>query len=345
LSSLGDVIFNIPLANVLKSSGYEVHWLVAEKGYQILEKNNCVDKVILAPVEKWKKSKNLVKNLKEFFEILRELRRENYDIALDTQMRLKSLFFNKFCGAKRRIVSKDAKEFSQFGANEIIPKKRNKISHVVESYLDFARYIGLTVNEIKFSLPESPNKTKDKIKNFLSNIDKNKPVVILAPATTWKGKHWDKNNWKCLVDKIKDSCNLFFSGTKDDVEFIEFIRDGVGVSLAGKTDLLELIELLRNVDLLISLDSGTTNLAWAVQYPKIVSIYCCTPKELYAPIDETGDKYISYSSEFCTPCHHKKCFVFNKYICTQSSTVDCVYEGVRKFLNVYEKSVDGGTNG
>ena len=34
LSSLGDVIFNIPLANALKDAGYEVTWLVSEKGIQ-----------------------------------------------------------------------------------------------------------------------------------------------------------------------------------------------------------------------------------------------------------------------------------------------------------------------
>ena len=32
LSSLGDVIFNIPLANALKDAGYEVTWLVSERG-------------------------------------------------------------------------------------------------------------------------------------------------------------------------------------------------------------------------------------------------------------------------------------------------------------------------
>ena len=31
LSSLGDVIFNVPLANALKDAGYDVTWLVSEK--------------------------------------------------------------------------------------------------------------------------------------------------------------------------------------------------------------------------------------------------------------------------------------------------------------------------
>ena len=59
LSPLGDVIFNIPLANVLKQNNYEVSWLVGEKGLDVIQNNPCVDKVFFAPVEKWKKNKNI----------------------------------------------------------------------------------------------------------------------------------------------------------------------------------------------------------------------------------------------------------------------------------------------
>ena len=52
LSALGDVVFNIPLANILKKNGFIVHWLTSEKGFDIVNNNPCVDKTILAPVEK-----------------------------------------------------------------------------------------------------------------------------------------------------------------------------------------------------------------------------------------------------------------------------------------------------
>ena len=60
LSALGDVIFNIPLANILKENGYKVFWLTSEKGFDIINNNPCVDEVILAPVEKWKKQKSVI---------------------------------------------------------------------------------------------------------------------------------------------------------------------------------------------------------------------------------------------------------------------------------------------
>ena len=39
LSSLGDVIFNLPLANILKSNGYHVTWIVGEKGIDVVKNN------------------------------------------------------------------------------------------------------------------------------------------------------------------------------------------------------------------------------------------------------------------------------------------------------------------
>ena len=88
LSSLGDVIFNIPLANALKNAGYEITWLVSEKGIQVVENNPCVDKTILVPIKKWKSRGFCLENFKEYLAILKQLRDEKFDIAIDSQMML-----------------------------------------------------------------------------------------------------------------------------------------------------------------------------------------------------------------------------------------------------------------
>lgn len=56
LSSLGDVIFNIPLANVLQRNGFEVTWLVSEKGIDVVKNNPAVKNAILIPLQRWKKT-------------------------------------------------------------------------------------------------------------------------------------------------------------------------------------------------------------------------------------------------------------------------------------------------
>ncbi len=329
LSAMGDVIFNLPLANILKNNGYEITWLVSEKGYDIVNNNPIVDEAILAPVEKWKKQ-NFFKNLKEYISIIKYLRSKHFDIAIDTQLLLKSFIWTVLCGANRRIVSKSAREFAILGGNEVIGKLANDYTtHAAVSYLEFAKHLNLDISNIQAALPPAAKETSDKIDLLIKDLDKSKPVLTLAPATTWVTKHWDKDNWKTLVKNLENSYNIIFTGTSKDIELIEYINEGKHLNLAGKTNLLELVELFRRTDLLISLDSGSTHLAWASGHPKIISIYCSTPPTRYAPI---GEKYIALTGNLgCQHCHKRKCPLKTNQ-CTFSPKVQDVLDAVSKLL-------------
>ncbi len=333
LSALGDVIFNLPLANILKQNKFEVHWLTSEKGFDIVNNNPLVDKAILAPVEKWKKQ-NFFKNIIEYIKIIGFLRSQKYDIAIDTQLLLKSAMWTLLCGAKRRIVSKSAREFAHLAGNEIIEKlSYDYNTHATKRYLKFAEYLGLDCTEVTAALPLSSDATVSKIDDLIKGLDVNKPIIALAPATTWVTKHWNKDNWKQLIKALEKDYNLIFTGTNKDKELIEYISSGNHLNIAGKTNLLELAEFFKRCDLVISLDSGSTHLAWASQKPKIISIFCSTPKGFYAPIG-SEDKYIALSSELpCQPCHKRVCpLKENQNQCTLYPTVDDVENAVRKLL-------------
>ena len=47
LSSLGDCVFNIPMANLFKKNGYRVDWIVSEKGYDIIKDNDAISSVLI----------------------------------------------------------------------------------------------------------------------------------------------------------------------------------------------------------------------------------------------------------------------------------------------------------
>lgn len=335
LSSLGDCIFNIPLANVLKRNGYEVTWLVSEKGYDVIKDNSCVDNTILAPMGLWKKRGFSFESFREYIEIMKQIRAEKFDIVIDTQMLIKSMYFNIFSGAKRRIVAKNARELSMFGGNEWIEAiNKDKTTSAIRNYLRFAAYLGLDTSNIEVTLPDSSQEAKEKIQEILKEIDTTKPIVVVAPATTWAPKHWARNNWRELIAKIEDKYNLIFTGTEKDNDLIKYIGGDRHINLAGKTNLKELIELFRHTDLLLSLDSGSTHLAWATQVPKIITIFCCTPKSLYAPV---GDKmkYRALSGHLpCQPCHKRKCFLAGKEqnLCTRLPNVDNVLKNIKDLM-------------
>ena len=305
LSSLGDVIFNIPLANVLKKNGYEVHWLTTEKGIDIIKNNPCSDKTFFVPVYSFRKHFN-PKYLFEIIKTIVQIRKEKYDIAFDCQRRLKSLPFMLFSGAKRRIISDHCREFSYIGANEIMPDSiENPNGHMVGLNLRYAKYLGLDISDIEFSLPEPAEETKTKVKNLISNLKK--PIVVIAPATTWKTKHWNIEHWKTVVNNIKDRCSLVFTGTNADKNLISEIGGDEFLNLAGKTNIKDLIELFNYTDLVITPDSGTAHVAWASKHPAIIEIFCSTNPKWFGCFGNDKKYFIVHGNLSCQPCTKRHC--------------------------------------
>lgn len=329
LSSLGDVIHTIPLANSLKDAGYEITWLVSEKGIQVLEGNPCVDKVVLAPVQLWKKRGFSFESFKEYLSILKTLRKEHFDIAIDAQMMLKSLYWMLFCGAKRRIISKQAREFSIIGGNEIIPRITIDLKHpVIRNYMKYADYLGVDTTEIKVTLPERNEEIKNKVDNLLTDIKK--PMVVIAPATTWVPKHWNKDNWVKVIDSIKDKCSIVFTGGPNDKELISYIGKDKFLDLSGKTNVLELAEVFSRADIVIAPDSGSAHLAWATQKPHVITIFTCTPLEYLAP--PTGNCSALIGNLPCQPCFKRKCKLKTN-ACTQLPEADDIINIINKVLS------------
>lgn len=323
LTSLGDVIFTVPLACAIKDNSHEfkVGWMVAEKGLGVVENNPCVDKVHFVPLKKWKKRPFSIKTFKEFFQIIKEVRREKYDIAFDCQQMFKNLFLFWFCGAKRRITFSDARELAVFAGNEFVKPKAKFTDadyHIVERNLDFARHIGISPNKIRFSLPDTTFETKQYIDLLISSLDKSKPMVVISPATTWQNKHWEEQNWRELILGIKDKCNLVFTGMEEDKPLIKRIVGDVIVDyidLSGKTNIEQLRELFSRAKVIISPDSGSAHLAWATSIPSVVTLFTCTPKNRFGPYGN-DEKYFSISSNLeCQPCFKKKCSAIHKNAC------------------------------
>lgn len=342
LSSLGDVIFTVPLANQLKKNGYEVGWIVSEKGIDIVKNNPSVDHTYLCPLQKWKKKGFSLENFKEFLSILKEVRKEKYNIAIDSQQMFKSLYWMLTCGAKRRITVKGARELADFGGNEHIqnPYRDDFSVHAVEMNYAFARHIGIEPDGVEFTLPLSDDDTIKKVDNLLSNLDNTKPVVVICPATTWRLKHWDKDNWKEVVKYLENKCSLIFSGTEKDKDLLSYIGGDNHINLAGKTNVKDLIEIFRRADLVIAPDSGSAHVAWATGKPAVISIFTCTPPSLYGAYGNK-DKYFAVNGNLeCQPCFTKSCpKLKDKDKCLKHPTPQEIINIVNKVFNFAENVV------
>lgn len=336
LSSLGDVIFNIPLANVLKKNGYEVTWLVSEKGIDVVDGNPAVKNAILVPFQRWKKNGFSIKNILEFIDIIKRIRKEKFDLALDTQVMFKSMLLMIFSGAKKRVCLKNAREFASLGANELIEQilSENYSVHAVFMYLWYAKCLGLDgADEVNFTLPTPSDETKLKVDNLLKDIDASKPIVIIAPATTRRLKHWNKDNWKTVAEAIGDKCNLIFTGGACDNDLISYISGGKYLNLARKTNIKDLIEIYSRAKLVMAPDSGSVQIARATNIPAVISIFCGTPSTMYGPFGD-DNKYFAISGNLkCQPC-------YNTITCplTGEDAEQCInYPRPEKIINIVNK--------
>lgn len=315
LSALGDTIHTLPLAHAIKKQypNIQLDWIVEDKASKFIINNPLINNVYELPKKKWSKNRNKIVNILEFFQIVKKIRKEKYDIVLDTQQLFKSSIIMGLSGAKSKISLDGGREFSRFFANEIIKTGRKPFDinyHVVKRNLEFAKYLGCRDLSPVFILPDFSKENSINVKNIIKNLDKSKKTVVIAPATTWYNKHWTKKGWQDVINNLKEKYNILITASEKEKELINKIlfqvdNNGNIYDLSGMTSLGDLVYIYSNSDMVISPDSGSTHIAWAVGKPYVITLFFATSPNRTAPY---GDKYFSLSPNvYCSPCMKRQC--------------------------------------
>ncbi len=340
LSALGDTIHTIPMVYALKKEypNANIDWVVEDKASEFIINNPIINKVYEIPRNKWKKNINKIKNIKEYIEIIKLIRNENYDIVIDTQQLLKSSIIMGLSKGKRKITLDGGREFSGFFANEIINTGRKQFDinyHVVKRNMEIAKYLGCKDLKEEFIIPNFSEKISEEIKNTIETADKTKKIIVIAPATTWTNKHWIITGWVEVINEFKDKYNIILTGSEKEKGLIQQIlaktNDSRIIDLSGKTTLKDLTYIFNKSDLVITPDSGSCHIAWATGHPKIISLFFATSANRTAPY---GEKYIAVSSRSsCSPCMKKHCRLkTNKNLCRENIQSEKIINIVKKVL-------------
>ena len=328
LSALGDCIHTIPLLVAIKKEypNLFIGWAVGEKSKAVVEHNPLLDRVHIIP-------KN---NSKKYANVMSEIRKEKYTIAIDSQELLKSALVSFSSNAKYRLAHNKSREFSHFFANKKLPEINifDTSRHVIERNMDFARFLGIEKPEIDFVLPPTSKEDKRYINELLANINTNKKVIILAPSTTWITKFWTKENWAELINNLDE--NIILSGSPADEDYINQIlaltskKDNI-INLVGKTNILQLKELFCNADIVVCPDSGSAHLAAATKKPTVITLCGAT-----SPVRNGafGEKNINLTASLnCQYCYKKIC-KFKEGIpeCMQQIKLSNVLEKIKSVI-------------
>jgi len=94
------------------------------------------------------------------------------------------------------------------------------------------------------------------------------PYCVIVPGASWAPKMWPTSNFGYLAQEISQGLKLttILCGTSEEKKICDQVARSTGatvINLAGKTTLIEMIELIRSAQLVIANDSAAIHIAAA----------------------------------------------------------------------------------
>ena len=325
LGAIGDVANALVFAAALKDAkpGVRIGWLVHPLAQPLVANNPCVDKVHVLERRG---------GLRAVRRVLRDVRRADYDLAVDLQRLAKSSLLARMSGAPR-VLGYDrgrCKEGSWLLTRERIPPG-SPTAHMVDQYLEFARYLGVEDPVARHVLPSSAE-AEAWAERWVQDVG-SAPILVNLGATK-PANRWDPARFGELAVRLSSELGapVCFTGGPDDRvaerRAMSVAGDAARVhSLVGETDLLRLVALLGRARLFIGCDTGPMHLAVARGAPAIA---------LFGPADPRrtgpfGGETVVRVPPPCAPCNRRHCNQ-PRHACMEDITVEQVLEAARRRL-------------
>ncbi len=300
LSSIGDVVHTLPALAALHRHGWEAGWLVEPPSRVLLEENPLLAQVIGAPSRKafgWGRA----------LRVLRALRAERYDAALDFQGLWKSAAWARLSGA-RRVVGWEGRGRREPSSVVLVGERATRAGsgHVIDKNLALLRPLGIeAVGLREFPLPISADAVA-RVEALLAGLGDG-AVAVLNPGGGWTSKLWPPERFGALARGLRTL------GLRPLVSWgpgEEALADRVVAASAGAavrtfpTSLLDYVELARRARLVVAADTGPLHLACAVGTP-VVALFGPTDPARNGPF--APDDVVIRRVPACAPCYSRTC--------------------------------------
>jgi lipopolysaccharide heptosyltransferase I len=315
-SSLGDVVHSLPFLNSIKNCfpQSEIHWVIAKGLEGILEGHPMINKLWVINKDDWKKISKAKNTISELNALFQKIRKENFDLVIDLQGLLRSGIITKATGASLRIGFQEAREGSRFFYTHTV--QGGKDIHSVDRYLKIADFLGCNTSEIIFPFPLY----EDHLPSRLETND----YAVIVPGARWRTKRWPAKKFGKLLSLLP--IDTVIVGSKSDLSIANDIiseSERKPASLVGKTNLHELIEVMKGARFVVSNDSGPMHIAAALNIP-VFAIFGPTDPLRTGPY---GRNHTVIRTEIsCAPCFRKTC---DNVRCMQELPAEQVYEAIR----------------
>jgi heptosyltransferase I len=276
LSSLGDIIFTLPMLAALRDTFCRSHiaWVVNARWKPLLEGNPDLNDVITLPNS----------SIGAFFACGKHLRENNYTCVLDAQGLYKSALLAKLTHVKQRI----GYSFScaREGAASLFYSQRVKptTKHMVDMNLELAAAAGARIGAARFPLMISSD-AQSTVSEFLTSM-KISRYAVLSPGGGWLSKLWPADRYGELALRMWETYGLriIVNCGPGEAQMAEIVVANATAALPiiVQYGIPETMALLRGAEIVVAGDSGPLHLANALGAP-VVGIYGPTSPDRNGP--------------------------------------------------------------
>ena len=265
----------------------------------------------------------------------RALRNEQYSHAIVIPRSLKSALVPWFAAARIRTGYRGEMRYGLL--NNIRHLDKNVLRKTVE------RQVALGLPQAPLSAPPTPYPALEvsgaKQQKLLSDLglSLDKPIIALLPGAEYgPAKQWPAESYRALAEKLcQAGYGVWIYGSDKEKELAAVISAAQPEikNLCGKTQLVDVIDLLALNQCVVSNDSGLMHIAAAVGSP-VVAIYGSSTPDYTPPL--TDSKKVIYLGLACSPCFSRHCRFGHTHCLTQIG-VEEVYQQVMETGNLHGK--------
>lgn len=282
LSALGDVAMTVPILRALNQNyGNTKITVLTRPFFAPLFRDLKNTTICLADV------KGEHKGVLGLYTLARQLNKLNsfYAVA-DLHRVLRSRILKKFLSCNRfATIDKGRVEKKALISGKIF----NQLKTTHQRYADVFEELGYPLDLTKPLFPQRAILSK-KILSIIGETTK--PRIGIAPFAAHEGKMYPLHLMKIVIEELsKTNQIILFGGGKNEILTLNQLEREISntINLAGKLSLDEELDVISNLDVMLSMDSGNAHLA-AMLGIKVVTIWGVThPFAGFAPFNQPID--------------------------------------------------------
>ena len=310
LSAIGDVTHMLPVIHTIRTHSPEtkITWIIGKPEAKLVGDIPNVEFIIFDKTKGWR----------SFFNLKKHLRERKFDLLLLMQVSLRANIASLFVKSpiKLGFDRTRSRDFHGLFVTHRIPVKAE---HVLDSFLSFLGYLGVSDYTCAWDIPN--NIEAQKYAESILPGDQN--TLVISPCSKHLNRNWSPANYAAVSDYIIEQYGyrvlVVGANTAFEFDFVSQIKACLKypiTDLVGKTSLKELLALLKRSTILVSPDSGPAHMGTCAGIP-VIGLYAATNVARARP-------YLS--EKWCVDKYDAAC---QKFLNKKSSEVDWGYK-IRK---------------